>query len=537
MEPSPDAPVTSQGAVGPDPATAVTSTFSVGADWGAKMDLTRRDVMKLSLAGGAAFVLPMGAGGVARTALSDPLRSLPRPFRAGLPVPTPLQTTSRSATTDVYRITMREADAQIVPGLTTRIWGYNGSFPGPMLRVEAGRKVRVDYVNHLRGDASIHTHGAYVDGDSDGHPNDLIAPGATKSYFFGNDETARTQWFHDHAMHHTAENVYHGLAGLYLITDEFERSLPLPSGAQDVALVIQDRLFNQDGSFDYPVGALDHSTNGVLGNVVLVNGKPWPRFEVAARKYRFRILNGSNARAYRLALSGGRPFMLIGTEGGLVHRPVRLGSLPISPAERYEIVVDFSDVPVGSSVMLRNLNGRDETSRVMRFDVVRKARDDARVPAVLRPPAEQLDPTHQPTSPERAVRTRRFLFKRKGGMWTINGKVFDAGRLDAIPREGDTEIWELTNGGGGWIHPIHLHLLNFKILDRNGRPPPAHERGLWKETVFLGPNDSVRVLMKWPRIPIGPDPGKFLRTYVFHCHVVEHEDHDMMLQMRVDPRV
>jgi spore coat protein A, manganese oxidase len=508
----------------------------VGADWGTVMDLSRRDLMKLGLAGGAAFVLPLGAGGVARTALSDPLRSLPGPFRAHLPVPSALRPSRRSATTDFYRITMREADARILPGLTTRVWGYNGQFPGPMFRVEAGRRVAVDYVNRLPGAASIHTHGAYVDGDSDGHPNDLIVPGATKRYFFGNDETARTQWFHDHAMHHTAENVYRGLAGLYLITDEFERRLPLPHGPQDVPLVIQDRLFNADGSFDYPVGALDHSTNGVLGDVVLVNGKPWPRFEVAARRYRFRILNGSNARAYRLALSNGRPLTLIATEGGLVHRPVELRSLPIAPAERYEIVVDFSDVPVGSSVVLRNLNGRDGTSRIMRFDVVRRARDDARVPAVLRPPAEQIDPTHLPTRPEHAVRTRRFLFKRTGGMWTINGKVFEADRMDAIPRVGDTEIWEFTNGGGGWIHPIHLHLLNFRILTRNGRRPPAHERGLWKETVFLGPSDSVRVLLKWPRIPLGPNPGAFLRTYVFHCHVIEHEDHDMMMQMRVDPR-
>jgi spore coat protein A, manganese oxidase len=496
------------------------------------MHLTRRDVIKLGAVGTAAWVVPMG--GAARTALNDPLRDMPRAFRAHLPIPAALAPVRRTSTTDFYRITMRAGDADILPGLSTRIWGYDGQFPGPMIKAERGRQVVVEQVNRLPVHTSIHTHGAYVDGDSDGHPNDLIAPGGSKTYVFGNDETARTQWFHDHAMHTTAENVYRGLAGLYLIGDEFERNLPLPNGDQDVPLVIQDRLFNADGSFDYPVGLDEHSSNGVFGNVVLVNGKAWPRFEVAARKYRFRILNGSNARDYELALSNGRPLTLIATEGGLIHRPVPLRSLPIAPAERYEIVVDFSDQPVGSHVVLRNRQGTGETSYVMRFDVVRKAKDDSRVPAVLRTPAQQLDPTHQPTRPELATRTRQFVFKRSGGFWTINGKIFEADRLDAIPREGTTEIWELVNGGGGWIHPVHLHLLNFKILARNGRTPPPHERGHWKETVFLKPNHSARILMKWPKVPIGPNPGEFLRTYVFHCHVTEHEDHDMMLQLKVD---
>jgi spore coat protein A, manganese oxidase len=501
------------------------------------MGLTRRDVIKLGAVGTAGWVVPLGAlGGVARTALNDPLRSLPRPFRTLLPIPAALQPVRRSATTDFYRITMRPADVEIVPGLRTRIWGYNGQFPGPMLMVDRGRRIAIEQVNRLPVPTSIHTHGAYVDGDSDGHPNDLIPPGGSKTYFFGNDETARTQWFHDHAMHLTAENVYRGLAGLYLIGDQLERNLPLPRGDQDVPLVIQDRLFNSDGSFNYPVGKDDHSTNGVLGDVVLVNGQPWPRFEVAARRYRLRVLNGSNARDYELALSNGRPLTMIATEGGLIHRPVQLRSLPIAPAERYEVIVDFSDVPVGSTIVLRNLRGAKQMAQIMRFDVVRKARDDSRVPAVLRTPAEQVDPTHLPTRPANASRTRRFLFKRSGGFWTINGKIFDENRLDAIPREGNTEIWELVNGGGGWIHPIHIHLLNFKILDRNGRTPPPHERGHWKETVFLGPGESARVLMKWPKLPVGPRPGEFLRRYVFHCHVNEHEDHDMMLQLRLNKR-
>ncbi len=474
-------------------------------------------------------MLPMEQ--VARTALNRPLGSLPRAFQAHLTFPPVLKPVRRTATTDFYRVTLQEGVANILPGLTTPIWGYDGLFPGPTVLTERGRRVVLEHVNRLPVPTSMHTHGAYVDGDSDGHPSNLVLPGRSKTYFLNNDETARTQWYHDHALHITAENVYRGLAGMYLIRDDFEQNLPLPRAEHDVPLVIQDRFFNEDGSFDYPVDHGDHSSNGVLGNVVLVNGKPWPRFEVAARRYRFRILNGANARVYEIALGNGQPFTFIGSEGGLVERPVRLRSLPIAPGERAEIVVDFSDVPAGSSVVLRNRRGKKGSAQIMRFDVVPSiARDDSRVPGMLRPTAVQFDPTHLPTRPERATRTRRFVFKRSGGFWTINGKIFDTNRIDAAPREGSTEIWEFVNNGGGWVHPIHLHLANFQILDRNGRTPPPWERGVWKETVFLDGGDTVRVLIKFPTVPRGPHPGDFVDRYAFHCHLIEHEDHDMMLQ-------
>ncbi len=496
------------------------------------MELTRRDLVKLGVVGGAALLVPID--GVARTSLSMPLRNLPQPFRARLPIPPVLRPVRSTATTDFYRLTLRPGTANILPGLATPIWGYNGLFPGPTVLTDRGRRVVIEHVNRLAVPTSMHTHGAYVDGDSDGHPSDLVMPGRTKTYFFDNDETARTQWYHDHALHITAENVYRGLAGMYLIRDEFERNLPLPRGSRDVPLVLQDRFFNEDGSFDYPVDKGDHSSNGVLGNVVLVNGKPWPRLEVAPARYRFRILNGANARVFQIALSNGQPFTFIGTEGGLIHRPVRLRSLPVSPGERAEIIVDFSSLRAGSSVVLQNWRGNRETSRVMRFDVVGgTARDDSAVPDVVRPAELQVDPTHQPAQVDTVARTRRFVFKRSGGFWTINGKIFDEHRIDARPKEGATEIWEFVNNGGGWIHPIHLHLANFKVLDRNGRTPPPWERDIWKETVFLDGGDAVRVLVRFPTVPRGPRPGPFVDTYAFHCHLIEHEDHDMMLQFQM----
>lgn len=499
------------------------------------MELTRREMLKLGLLGSAALALPLER--IAWTRTEDPLRRLPRPFVAEFTIPKALPPTRRTPSTDHYRITMRPGTADIIPGLSTPIWGYNGQFPGPMIESRSGRKVVVDFVNRLSVDTSIHNHGAYVDGDSDGHPEDKIHPGESKRYVYLNDETSRFQWYHDHTAHTTAVNVYKGLAGLFFVGDDHEDNLPTPQGEFSVPLLIQDRLFNADGGFLYPFGPEDHSANGVEGDVVLVNGKPWPRMEVGNRKYRFRVLNGSNARVYQLALSSGKPFTVIGTEGGLIERPVTVRSLPIAPAERYEIIIDFADYPVGtgpeSQVVLKNLRGDGGTSDVMRFHVGRRVADDSTIPDIIRSSKDQEDPTHQPADPSEAVRTRRWVFKRQHGFWSINGKTWDPDRIDADPREGDVEIWEFVNTGGGWVHPIHLHMTDFKILSRNGRLPHPWERG-WKETVFLDSNESARVLIKFPKVPVESGlPGPFSRRFAYHCHVVEHEDHDMMLQIAI----
>jgi FtsP/CotA-like multicopper oxidase with cupredoxin domain len=462
-----------------------------------------------------------------------------------------LEAASSTATYDTYEIVQSKGTAEIIPGYSTPIWGYNGLYPGPTIKVRKGREVRIRHVNRLRDPVTVHTHGIYEDGDNDGHPNNLIQPKRAKTYFLGNNQNARTLWYHDHTEHLTAKHLYKGLAGFYLIGDEFEDNLPLPKGEYDVPLIIQDRIFNGDGTLNYPPHGVVVSDDGFLGDVIVVNGKAQPRFAVATRKYRFRILNASNARPYTLALSNGQPFTLIGTEGGLLETPISLTSLPIWPAERYEIVIDFSN-QLNSQIILKNTHplgsetpgGSGTTQEIMRFDVVRSETDEeVSIPNPLRPAAQQVDPTHQPADPADAVITRRWEFGRKrsrtgGPLYVINGKTYDKYRIDASPREGDTEIWEFINplAQSQWSHPVHLHLTNFKILDRNGRPPPSHETG-WKETVILkNPGDRVRVLIKWPEVPLGAQPeGKFTRKYVFHCHNLEHEDHDMMAQFKVVP--
>jgi len=494
--------------------------------------ITRRRLLKVGLATGTAIALPLsaaragawygGGGGGTSPAFT--------PFTRSMPVPPILVPTSKDATTDYYDISMTTADVEIIPGSRTRIWGYNGQFPGPTIAARSGRRVSVQQTNRLSVPTSVHTHGAYVDGDSDGHPNDQIAPGASKTYVFGNQQNARTQWYHDHTEHQTATNVYQGLAGFYLVRDDFEDTLPLPRGDFDVPIAIQDRTFNADGSLLYPASAV--SDAGLKGEVIVVNGVAQPSFEVANRRYRFRLLNASNARPYELALSSGSSFQLIATEGGLLDAPLSLTSLTIWPAERYEIVVDFAKETFGAGVVLTNRLESGALGQVMRFDVTRQAPETSAVPAVLRPASAQVDATHQAPGPVAVTRVFKFQ-KTSDGIYVINGKIYDKNRIDAAPRPGDTEIWELQNGWG-WSHPVHIHLVNFKILDRNGYAPTPQERG-WKETVVLNPNDRVRVQMRWPTVPLGPKPGDFTSRYVFHCHNLGHEDHDMMAQIKVTP--
>jgi spore coat protein A len=494
------------------------------------MQFTRTEMLKLSVLGGAALFLPFRTVSTKDYELSGFV-----PYQAELKIPQPLPPVRSTADTDFYEITMREAMAQIVPGYQTPIWGYNGQFPGPTLVTDEDRRVVVRHTNNLPVPTSVHHHGAYVDGDSDGHPLDLIQPGGQKDYLFGNRQCARTQWYHDHAMHITSTNVYNGLAGLYIIRDQTEDALPLPKDDYEVPLVIQDRLFGADGSFFYPPDLAD-GNDGFLGDIPVVNGVAQPYFRVADRKYRFRILNGSNARPYDLALSSGKTFTVIASEGGLFQKPVRdVGVLPIAPAERYEIVIDFSEYAVGERVVLENrrVEPDEATREIMRFDVAWSEDDPSLVPDELVSEEMSYDDTHLPPDIENVARSREFRFDKSNSQFTINGLTFEGDRIDADPREGDTEIWTVYNNSGGWVHPVHLHLVNFKILDRNGGPPERWERG-WKDTAFVGEGEEVRILMRWPKVPVEDEPGPFAYRYVFHCHNLEHEDHDMMAQIGVE---
>jgi spore coat protein A, manganese oxidase len=442
------------------------------------------------------------------------------PFQAAFRTPPVLKPTRVDSDTDYYDITMRPAVVELLPGWSTTIWGFDGQFPGPTIRARSGRRVVVRQRNELPdAKPSVHLHGGHVEAASDGYPTDVIARGTAKDYVYPNRQIAATLSYHDHQMERTGPNVYMGLFGAYLIEDDFEASLNLPSGDYDVPLIIQDRAFRLDGSLRYSPDMMD----GALGDVILVNGVPQPRFEVAARKYRLRILNGSNARPYNLTLSSGQSFTQIATDGGLLPRPVRRTTIPVFPFERAEVVVDFSEVMVGSEVVLSNGFDQGRTGEVMRFDVVRREKDPSSLPPQLRP-LERLDPAS-------ASATRDFTLGMAmgGGMgrgmsWVINDRRFDPARVDAAPPLGATEIWRFQNRSG-MPHPMHMHLEMFQILDRNGAPPTEAESG-WKDTVAVGPNETVRVIVRFT---------DFVGRYMLHCHNLEHEDNAMMAQFEVAP--
>jgi spore coat protein A len=467
--------------------------------------------------------LARGSAALLHLAAPRPLRAHPAipQFRNPLPVPPVLQPLRCDSVADYYEIAQREASVEIIPGTRTRIWGYDGIFPGPTIEARRGRTAVVTHTNRLGVSTVAHLHGGMTRPESDGFPTDTVAPGGTRDYEYDNLGRPATLWYHDHSWRGTGRSLYMGLAGFYVLREDSEIEEQLPNGPYDIPLMLHDRAFTADGQLDY-----DHDAHhGATGRVMLVNGAPWPVLEVAARKYRFRILNASNATAMRLALSTHHPLIQIGSDQGLLAKPVALPTIALAMAERVEIVVDFSVYPVGTRVMLENRRGEGPLRSVMRFDVVRTARDDSRVPDRL----SEIEPLDR----SQAARTRTFLFGGKatlgvppGVRWVINDEPFDPLRVDADPQLEDIEIWRFVNRGflgQTMLHPVHTHLAPFQILSRNGRAPLRQERG-WKDTVAIEDGEEVEVIIRW---------SGYKGRYLLHCHNLEHEDHSMMARVDV----
>ena len=516
------------------------------------MSVTRRDLIKLGGLGGLGFI---GAGLVtvpistvsAKSASQLRSSDMPRPYAATFvrpPVLTPLSvsTDPDGAKVNHYRITMRQAAAQILPRKTTNILGFNGTFPGPTIELEQGTRSMVHMRNQLPKNhptlghllaTSTHLHGSASLPQYDGYASDVTLPGFYKDYFYPNFQVARTLWYHDHGVHFTAQNVYSGLAGMYILHDKFEREL-LPQGAFDVPLIISDAMFAADGSLGYD----DRDHSGLWGDVVLVNGRPWPVMKVQPRVYRFRILNASVSRSYRPTLSTGDPVYVVATDGGLVPRTEAVRYWRHGSAERYEVLIDFSKYAPGRRVELRNLSNEnnrdfDNTNKIMAFDVVAPPSEAE----MKQDPKWNLIPTTLVDSPvmrltkNDAQKKRQFRVQRgdPDGPWNISDMTWEdviasnfklAG---ADPKLNGIEIWEIENKSGGWFHPVHIHLIDFRILSRNGKPAAAWELGP-KDVMYIGENEKIQVIMQF-----GPHKGR----YMVHCHNLVHEDHSMMFQFRV----
>ncbi|MFC4466897.1 multicopper oxidase family protein [Streptomyces xiangluensis] len=506
-----------------------------------------------SAAAAAGVGVPFVSGIAGSTSTGEQLVSrvpLPRPYTLPFTVPPVLAPARSDAAGDHYEIVQRAAKVELLPGVPTEIWGYNGIFPGPTIVSRSGRPAVVRHRNELPVPVVVHLHGGRTPSSDDGYPTDLLMPvGAPagqgdhmsgshagrmsdpaasistgeRDYRYPLRQRSATLWYHDHRMDFTGPSVWRGLAGFHLVGNAEEDALPLPRDDRDLPLMIADRAFGDDGSLLYP--SLDPTLarpgvqaaygSGVLGDVILVNGVPWPLAEVSATRHRLRLLNASNARRYRLALDppppGGGGLVQIGTDGGLLERPVRHDAIDLAPAQRYDVVVDFGAYRVGQEVTLINQFGTGSTEDVMRFRVARSGRDDTRIPDRLSRipglrPADAL-----------VTRTMRFQHDDVHGMagWTINGQPFAPGLVHARARLDSVEIWRLTSD---FHHPVHLHLAPFQVLSRGNSGPGPYDLG-WKDTLDLRPAEQATIIVRF---------DGYTGRYVFHCHNLEHEDMAMM---------
>jgi spore coat protein A, manganese oxidase len=477
------------------------------------------------------------------------------------PVAKPLAETpvpgARGEKMPLYRVAMRAAALKLHRDLpATHLWTYGGSFPGVTLETRSGQGLAVEWANELparhflpidhtlhgaeKGTPEVrgvvHLHGGKTPPESDGYPEDWYVPGKSKTYTYPNQQDAATLWYHDHSMGMNRLNIYAGLFGLHIVRDALEQALHLPGGKYEIPLIIFDRDLRPDGQLSYPVSGDPENpwVPEVFGEINLVNGKIFPYLDVEPRKYRLRILNAANGRFYRLSCSEGVELQQIGSDQGLLAAPVTVPYLQLAPGERADVVIDFTGHR-GAKVLLNS-----DALVLMQFRVgAQRVADSSALPATLRAVPRLAESA--------AILTRRLTLDEN-----ISGKGESQGMLlnktpwhapiTEKPLLGSTEIWELVNLTED-AHPIHLHMVKFQILDRrpfesfqyrtagtlrflaDASPPDRNELG-WKDTVRVNSGTVTRII-----VPFHGYAGR----YVWHCHILEHEDNEMMRPYEILP--
>ncbi|MDO8612576.1 MAG: multicopper oxidase domain-containing protein [Dehalococcoidia bacterium] len=400
-------------------------------------------------------------------------------------------------------LTERPAIVDLGGGKLSNVWAYNGLLPGPTIVASRGDSATITLQNWLSQPTITHWHGMIVDYLNDGNPRLAIPANATYNYNFTINQRAAMNWYHPHPHMMTGEQVAMGLAGAFIVRDTQEAGLGLPSGKYEVPLVVRDATFDKSGNMAYTP-----RNGGFEGKVPLVNGTLNPKLAVDAGHYRFRVLAGSNARIFGLALSNGVPFTLIGNDGGLLAAPVQVTQIDLAPGERVDVIVDFQGMAAGDKVMLRDLrSGWD----LLEFAGTGAAGVTWTAPATL----SAITPLVQDGA------TRDFSFD---GMSRINGKVYDLNRIDFQVPLGQTELWRFTTKGNA-PHPVHVHGASFQVVSRTGgrgRLFPWEQA--WKDTVLLEDGETVDILIRF---------DAFRSLYVIHCHKLEHEDAGMMANFEV----
>jgi FtsP/CotA-like multicopper oxidase with cupredoxin domain len=462
-------------------------TFNAG------QPMDRREFLRHS--GRSAGSLAFGAGAVLQGCESHP--SLPEPdARPALAIP-------RS---------MDAADALLTAGAAeldlgshaSRGWGFNGTLPGPTLRARVGDRASIALLNQLSEETTIHWHGMVVPAAMDGHPADAVPPGASYAYDYPIVQRAGMSWYHPHPHGRTGRQVWRGLAGALIVQDPTAEQ-GLPSGDREIPLLLRDGMLDGSGQLEYR-----RRDSGMVGDFPLVNGVPYPSITLAPALHRLRVLNAANARVFRLGLSDGSRFMLIGNDGGLLDQAMELDRIELGPAERVDILVDLSDQPAGAGLSLR---------------CSRAGWDLLEVRVAGEPDREMVVPGGFAPIPRLSVdsgtRRRTFLFE---GHRRINGREYRMDHVDFRVPLGETEIWELESAGGA-PHPIHVHGAHFQVVSRNGGRGRIFpwEQG-WKDTVLLLDRERVEIAIRFDAYP---------GVYLLHCHKLEHEDAGMMLNFEV----
>ncbi|MDX2931950.1 multicopper oxidase family protein [Streptomyces ipomoeae] len=444
-------------------------------------------------------------------------------FDEKLAIPPPARSSVDKNGTRVFDLRMRAGETEFKDGRKTPTWGFNGSYLGPTLRAERGEKVRVRIRNELEEASTVHWHGMHLPARMDGGPHQMVAPGATWSPHWTVDQPAATLWYHPHPHGATARHVAQGLAGLFLIDDREAARLALPKkyGVDDLPLIVQDVRF--DGAkLDTGRGTLQNV--GFLGDRTMVNGTLNPYQEVHDELIRLRLLNASTARTYDFGFPDDRGFTLIATDGGLLEQPVSQRRVQLSPGERAEIVVRMR---AGERLTLRSFPqhnygdawqrrfaGGDDSFDVLQLRAADRLRPSPELPSVL-------GDLELPGGEESAVRGRYFDLKRSG----INGRPMEMTRVDETVTRGTTEVWTVHNGNG-MPHNFHVHDVQFRILEVNGEKPPPALRGR-KDTVFLPNGTTMKLALRFD------GPADTETPYMYHCHLLYHEDEGMMGQFVV----
>jgi len=478
--------------------------------------VNRREAIGYAAGFAAAAMLPAAAFSDARQKLEYP----------------PLLDASKSG---LFQLQAQSGTTRFHGNAASETIGYNQGYLGPTIRLQTGAETRVEVRNTLNEPVSAHWHGLLVAGEFDGGPHQAIAPGNTWAPVLSLDQPPATAWYHSHVHGATARQVMFGLAGVLHVTDgeDDNRGLPSAYGVDDLTLVLQDRQFNRRDGLTYDVG-MHQSMNGFRGDAMLVNGQAGASAAVPKGIVRCRVVNGSNARIYRLSLSDARPFHLVATDGGFLDRPVALNRVMLAPGERVEVLIDFTDGQ--DSVLMSDDIANSAMSGMMgggsggRFAVL-PFTVDTTLPVRIGALPDTLD-GQLPDLASRDAPVRRLsldmsmgmgmMMSRSGNQFSINGAPFDQNTVNFATSLNGTERWIVS--GDMMMHPFHIHGVRFQVLSENGRQPRAENRG-WKDTVLVAGEVELAITFDKPASNSAP--------YMYHCHILEHEDGGMMGQFSV----